>query len=121
MREVRFSVGPPVEGPVSNSWGGWPTAVGIQPYLVLRAVVVGEPDLHTGYLCNIQVIDRLLRQRSIPLINRMMAATPSAESVLMAIAEDLVPHAPNGTSWDRWELPPPSMRTCSSAWTPSRL
>src|SRR5688572_27833985 len=102
-REIRFSVGSAPTHPVSNSWGGWPAAVGIQPYLTLRATVTGKPDPHTGYLCNIKVIDGLLRERSIPLVNQM-AAHSTAERLLQVIAEDLSPYPPAGTSWHRWEL-----------------
>ncbi|GMU84287.1 MAG: hypothetical protein AMXMBFR47_41570 [Planctomycetota bacterium] len=71
-REVRFSVDRDWAGyiefarPVTNSWGGWPSAVGIVPYLILRATVSGEPDPVTGYLCNITHLDRLLREHAIP-------------------------------------------------------
>ena len=71
-REVRFSVDRDWAGridfdrPISNSWGGWPSAVGIVPYLCLRATVTGSPDSVTGYLCNIKEIDQLLRRVAIP-------------------------------------------------------
>jgi 6-pyruvoyltetrahydropterin/6-carboxytetrahydropterin synthase len=71
-REVRFSIDRDWAGrvafdrPVTNSWGGWPSAVGLVPYLRLRATVAGEPDPRTGYLCNISVLDDLLRRQAIP-------------------------------------------------------
>lgn len=71
-REVRFSVDRDWAGhvefsrPVTNSWAGWPSAVGIVPYLRLRATVAGEPDAATGYLCNIVLLDDLLRRHAIP-------------------------------------------------------
>ncbi|MFH1419210.1 MAG: 6-carboxytetrahydropterin synthase, partial [Planctomycetota bacterium] len=79
MREIRFSIDRDwakaahgtngFEGahPVTNPCGGWPSAVGIAPYLVLRIVVSGLPDPVTGYLVNIQELDTLLRERAIPL------------------------------------------------------
>jgi len=79
MREIRFSIDRDwaraahgdsgFEGalPVTNSWGGWPSAVGVAPYLVLRIVVSGEPDAVTGYLVNIQELDMLLRRHAIPI------------------------------------------------------
>jgi len=72
MREVRFSLLPPETGesPVTNSWAGWPGAAVIAPYLVLRAVVSGPVDPVTGYLCNITVVDQLLRDHAIPLMQR---------------------------------------------------
>ncbi len=109
MREIRFSVGPAAEGPVSNSWAGWPAATGIQPWLVLRARVEGEPDPATGYVCNIAMIDRLLRERSIPLVNRIVRgagerASATGEVVIRAIADNLLGRAPAGTRWVDWQL-----------------
>jgi len=84
-REVRFSIDRDwaraahgEEGferalPVTNSWGGWPSAVGITPYLLLRATVEGPPDPVTGYLVNIQRIDVLLREHAIPLSARRLS------------------------------------------------
>jgi 6-pyruvoyltetrahydropterin/6-carboxytetrahydropterin synthase len=71
-REVRFSVDRDWAGhvefsrPVTNSWAGWPSAVGLVPYLCLRATVAGRPDPLTGYLCNIRTLDELLRRHAIP-------------------------------------------------------
>ena len=54
MREIRFSIdrdwaraahgdsGFERALPVTNSWGGWPSAVGVAPYLILRIVVSGD-------------------------------------------------------------------------------
>jgi 6-pyruvoyltetrahydropterin/6-carboxytetrahydropterin synthase len=71
-REVRFSIDRDWAGrvdprrPLTNSWGGWPSAVGLVPYLRFRVSVVGEPDPATGYLCNIARLDELIRQHAIP-------------------------------------------------------
>lgn len=90
MREIRFSVGSALWQPVTNSWAGWPSAAGVQPYLVLRTVVEGQPDPQTGYVVNITHIDRLLRQRTIPLVDRLSRmGLPSSEKLLRAIADDL--------------------------------
>ena len=86
MREIRFSIdrdwvrgahgAEGFEGalPVSNSWGGWPSAVGIAPYLVLRVVVSGTPNATTGYLVNIRELDALLREHALPLAARQLDA-----------------------------------------------
>jgi 6-pyruvoyltetrahydropterin/6-carboxytetrahydropterin synthase len=105
MREVRFSLGPDTDAGLTNSYAGWPAALGVHPYLILQAVVAGTPDARTGYLVNIAVVDRLLRERSIPLIRRMCAAGDCGpERILYAVAEDLKPHAPSGTRWAGWNL-----------------
>lgn len=105
MREVRFSVGPDDREPVTNSYAGWPTARGIQPYLVFQAIVAGEPDPRTGYLVNISTIDRLLRQRAIPLVHRPTRdGSPTGEQLLRTIADDLAGHAPSGARWVGWRL-----------------
>jgi 6-pyruvoyltetrahydropterin/6-carboxytetrahydropterin synthase len=85
MREIRFSIdrdwaraahgedGFAQALPVTNSFGGWPSAVGIAPYLVLRIIVSGQPDPVTGYLVNIADLDHLLRQQAIPLAARRLS------------------------------------------------
>lgn len=107
-REIRFSVGSPGGGAVTNSWAGWPSAAGLQPYLILRATVEGAPDPRTGYLCNIRDIDRLLRERTIPLVERLaLRAAPrpvTGEQLVTAIAADLAGRAPPATRWIRWKL-----------------
>jgi 6-pyruvoyltetrahydropterin/6-carboxytetrahydropterin synthase len=63
-REVRFALVPAnriPEGRPSNSWAGWPSTNLVAPHLTLRCVVAGNPDPQTGYLCDITVIDRMLR------------------------------------------------------------
>jgi 6-pyruvoyltetrahydropterin/6-carboxytetrahydropterin synthase len=115
MREIRFSAGSAAREPVTNSWAGWPSADGVRPYLTLRATVAGKPDPVTGYLCNIKHIDRLLRERTIPLVSRVLQTEgrPSGgsdglqvtgESLLLAIARDLAPHPPDRTRWVDWQL-----------------
>jgi len=104
MREVRFSVDRDwataahgAEGfekalPVTNSWGGWPSAVGIAPYLVLRVVVSGRPDAVTGYLVGIQELDKLLRNHAIPLAARRLhtvGARLTGESLVRGIWDSL--------------------------------
>lgn len=87
MREIRFTIDRDwaraahgesgFEGalPVTNSWGGWPSAVGVAPYLVLRIVVSGWPDPVTGYLVNIQELDALMRRDAIPAAAQRLLAS----------------------------------------------
>lgn len=58
--------------PITNSWGGWPSAVGIAPYLVLQTEVRGVPHPVTGYLVNIMDLDRLMRNHALPLAARLL-------------------------------------------------
>lgn len=77
-----------LDQPVTNSWAGWPSAVGIVPYLRLRATVGGEPDPQTGYVCNISQLDALLRRHAIPLVAAKLREEGwrmSAERLLCAI------------------------------------
>lgn len=105
MREVRFSAGPEPGGPITNSWAGWPSPTGVQPFLVLRARIEGEPDPVTGYLCNIAVLDRLIRERTVPLVTRLVHQPQvTGETLVQAIAVDLQAHAPSGTRWVDWQL-----------------
>ncbi|MCA9242455.1 MAG: 6-carboxytetrahydropterin synthase [Phycisphaerales bacterium] len=112
-REVRFSVDRDWAGriepsrPITNSWAGWPSAVGIVPYLCLRATVAGEPDATTGYLCNIKLIDDLLRTRAIPATAEALEANGwriSAERLLRGIWGAVRDQAPVGATLRRLEL-----------------
>lgn len=112
-REVRFSVDRDWAGhiefsrPVTNSWGGWPSAVGLVPFLMLRATVSGEPDPRTGYLCNIALLDRLVRRHAIPFAAeelRRCGWRRTAEQLLCAVWAQLAPRAPAGAVMEQLEL-----------------
>ncbi|MGI9519907.1 MAG: 6-carboxytetrahydropterin synthase [Pirellulaceae bacterium] len=64
-REVRFSLigEAATETPVTNSWGGWPSATRIAPWLTLQCTVAGSLDPDSGYLHDISDIDRTIRQQ----------------------------------------------------------
>lgn len=119
-REVRFSVDRDWAGhvefsrPVTNSWGGWPSAVGLVPYLLLRATVAGEPDPVTGYLCNIAVIDRMLREHAIPHAAARLREHGwrlSAERLLGDVWQRVAGLCPGGAALVRLELcPTPYLR-----------
>jgi 6-pyruvoyltetrahydropterin/6-carboxytetrahydropterin synthase len=102
-REIRFSVDRDWAGhveftrPITNSWGGWPSAVGVVPYLVLRATVAGEPDPITGYLCNIAILDDLVRRHAIAYTAAALREhgwRMPAEHLLEHIWERVVPEMP---------------------------
>lgn len=68
-REIRFALVSPSElesqlanPSQKNSWAAWPITSRIVPQLRLSAVVEGEPDSTTGYLCNVTLIDEALRR-----------------------------------------------------------
>ncbi len=70
-REVRMSLTGTWTGKVesfpspANSWAGWPSAVGLEPYMRLRVTVSGQPDPTTGLLCSIEALDQLLRRHAL--------------------------------------------------------
>jgi 6-pyruvoyltetrahydropterin/6-carboxytetrahydropterin synthase len=112
-REVRFSVDRDWAGhiefsrPLTNSWAGWPSAVGLVPYLRLCATVSGEPDPVTGYLCNIAVLDQLLREHAIPHTAaelRDHGWRLTAEHTVQAVWERIVPLAPPRATFEKLEL-----------------
>ena len=78
-REVRFSInrGPDeqLSGKPTNSYAGHPTMRGIGHYLTLQVTVSGPLDPSSQYLVNIKEIDRVVRERGIPLIrDRVLSA-----------------------------------------------
>lgn len=112
-REVRFAVDRDWAGriafdrPVTNAWSGWPSPVGLVPFLQLRATVSGEPDPVTGYLCNIREIDALLRTHAIPLAAERLAASGwrlSAEMLLCELWPAVADNTPPPATLERLEL-----------------
>lgn len=93
-REVRFTLLPPGPAPaptprVDNAWGGWPPPVTVAPWLAARVTVSGEPDTDTGYLVNIQQIDRLFRSHAIPHARSAFARSdppPTPERLTASLA-----------------------------------
>lgn len=109
MREIRFSIdrdwaraahgADGFEGalPVTNSWGGWPSAVGIAPFLVLQIVVSGVADPVTGYLVNIQELDALLRRHAIPMAAQRLSEVGvklTGERLLLGVWERVSQRVP---------------------------
>ncbi len=54
--------------PVLNSWAGWPASDSLDPFVVLRVTVEGTPDERTGYLCDTESLDALLRSRAVAIL-----------------------------------------------------
>ena len=100
-REIRFALVSPEElqnqlaAPnQKNSWAAWPNTNRIAPQLILSAVVEGEPDPVTGYLCNVTLIDAALRSfvydELIPsLADVTLNQLPSAEQTISRAFEFL--------------------------------
>jgi len=84
MREVRFHLRPP-EGPIANAWAGWPNASAAAPFISLQVTVSGLVDPQTGYLCNIQQLDRVVREKAIPHAVEMFDGPdiPCGEALLL--------------------------------------
>ena len=100
-REIRFALASPAElnqqqqnGDQKNSWSAWPNCSRIVPQLRLTAVVEGQPDPETGYLCNVNLIDGALRQfvneNLIPSIAELpLSKLPGAQTILLGAFEFL--------------------------------
>lgn len=99
-REIRFALLPTnvVYPPsASNSWGGWPATSMAVPQLNLRAVIAGAPDSVTGYVCNIRVLDRLLREVVTDVLIPRFGDSPTLGETILKAAFDAVQN--------RWQLP----------------
>ncbi len=80
-REIRCCLIPQpqglVDGAVSNSWGGWPSASDLAPYITLQCSLSGEIDGQQGYLCNVKEIDeRIRRNFVVPAADRWRSMNP---------------------------------------------
>ncbi len=61
-RVVRFALVDNGNSCITNSWSGWPATNRIVPQLALTCTVAGQPDPQTGYVCNIRLLDNLIRE-----------------------------------------------------------
>ena len=97
-REIRFALVPPdqlVDGRPGNSWAGWPSTNLVVPQLVLRCLIEGPIDSTTGYLCDISVVDGLLRSIVTGYLIQDDFKLQSAESILQTVNREL------RTKWDQ--------------------
>lgn len=91
-RETRFALVPEPEmgsGKANNSWAGWPSTNLIVPQLRLQVIVSGEPDSSTGYLCNIKIIDDLLRNIVTKKLIPNYDGTQTAEQLIRVVVDEV--------------------------------
>lgn len=67
-REVRIWSGEDPNAPPSNTWAGGVCDERLGTFWRIRAVVSGSVNPTTGYLCNIQLIDRAIRSQVVPAL-----------------------------------------------------
>lgn len=95
-REIRFNLIPGGgQRPLTNSWGGWPSAAVISPSLVMRCQLSGELEPDSGYLCNIKLIDDAIRERVVRYCcdqNPMMTAEQIVRFAMQQIADVFPPN-----------------------------
>ncbi len=94
-------------GKVLNSWSGWPTGVSIAPFLSLRCTLQGPIDPRTDYVCNVKLVDEILREHAIvPAWSRWGSAPndPTPSQLLAEIWRQIVPKVPRGTQLAELQL-----------------
>ncbi len=104
-----------------NGWAGWPASNLVVPQLKLQLIVAGDPHPQTGYLCNIKIVDQLLRQivtrRLIPAYD----GSQTAEQLLRIVSRELDAGWPDAVAAPDAHVadPPPEMQSitlCLSPW-----
>ncbi len=110
-REVRFLVDPaqrrPLESPRFNTWGGWPSATALAPYLAARITVVGVPDRRTGYLCDVHRLDRIVHDTVVQTAYDLSVESRSVftgEYLLLRAYPEVSAHVPEHLKLETLEL-----------------
>ncbi|MDG2185136.1 MAG: 6-carboxytetrahydropterin synthase [Mariniblastus sp.] len=88
-REIRFSLSGEMNPGSRNSWAGWPSSNQIAPWLVLRSIVEGEADAETGFVCNVTLIDGIMRSVVRDHLMDCHEQPWSAEQCLLAAATQI--------------------------------
>ncbi|MFT3785348.1 MAG: 6-carboxytetrahydropterin synthase [Tepidisphaeraceae bacterium] len=87
-REVRFAIRPdgtlPPDG--RNGFAGRPSLEGLGLHLVLRVTLAGDIDPATGYLRNIVEVDRDVRSRAVPVVQRFLVEKRWHERTALVLA-----------------------------------
>ncbi|MEO1130241.1 MAG: hypothetical protein AAFX05_11120, partial [Planctomycetota bacterium] len=110
-RTVRFSINPEAaaaDAGRKNGFAGHPTMQGLGRYYTIDVEAIGEPDPVTGYLVNIQTIDRAVREKAIPIIADACAMAPETDPASLVGALLAVTNEALGGHVDRlrWWLTP---------------
>lgn len=82
-RTVRYSFNPAIPGSErigsgGNGFAGKPAMAGLGVYGEIEVACEGEPDPQTGYLVDIKVIDRAVREAALPEIARAYRERPES-------------------------------------------
>ncbi|MEQ9461134.1 MAG: 6-carboxytetrahydropterin synthase [Phycisphaeraceae bacterium] len=81
-RTVRVCVNDPAEDAgrgaslssgVDNAFAAWPAMRGLGRYYEVTVAYEGEPDGATGYLVDIRLVDRVVRERVLPVLGRAVS------------------------------------------------
>ena len=84
-REVRFAITPNYDSTISNSWSGWPSTDVLAPRLSIITTVEGQPEEQSGYICNIKIIDDLIRKVITEDVIPQFSPNQTAEQILKKI------------------------------------
>ncbi len=83
-REVRFAINEQAtSGKPVNGYGGWPAAMGLDPFFRLQITVSGPLDEQTQCVVDIKQIDAVVRRVGIPLVRKYVRTKPRAAGGLM--------------------------------------
>lgn len=101
-REFRFSLADSDADldRVANSWSGWYSSNRIRPYLKFQLTAKGEVQGDTGYLCNVKLLDSVLREYVQGVIVSKMPPE-TYEALLVDAVEKIRLMFPLGVSFSR--------------------
>lgn len=108
MREVRCFPTARIGGDQAiNRWAGSAGGDCLEVYWTLRAIVSGEPDTRSGYLCNIKQIDQLLNETVVPHLQHDPEDSNQPSGIASAIRRVFplaVQHCPSSVNLESLEL-----------------
>ena len=108
-REVRFAVNIDpdwqLDSPPTNTFGGFPSLIGLGHFYSLAVTLAGQTDPHTGCLVDIKHVDAIVRQRVIPLMSKSIRqGRGGGGGLVLGQIYQILERAFGGLSLDRLEL-----------------
>jgi 6-pyruvoyltetrahydropterin/6-carboxytetrahydropterin synthase len=109
-RTVRFAINPSDNGAADspNGYAGSPSMVGTGAHYELQVECIGEVDGVSSYLLDIKAIDKAVRSKVIPIIDRLRRerADASVQEVMAAFVPGLAAELGGKVESVRWMLSP---------------
>ncbi len=108
-REVRcFPFSSACASHENNTWAGIPERAGREPFWIIRVTIQGPIDNTTGYICDIRLVDKMVRDTVVPTLQDCLTQDDTRQATVECGLQKALGAAkklsPTGCTVDRLEI-----------------